>query len=126
MVLIFVIKVKKYNVSKLHPAAVVDAFEDTFEYMADPFLDQFTSVNTNLGIDEYLATDKPFSEFAPVNEYLVCGNRTERAREAATMTVRTWLLAYDVLSAIGVEAYFFCNPLLILERTRTNSTISST
>ena len=103
-------KVKKYNVSKLHPAAVVDAFEDTFEYMADPFLDQFTSVNTNLGIDEYLATDKPFSEFAPVNEYLVCGNRTERAREAATMTVRTWLLAYDVLSAIGVEAYFFLQP----------------
>ncbi len=60
--------------------------------------------------DKNLSTDLPLASFKNRDQYRNCDTHPTKAEYAATVTINTWLLAYEILSARNIPVLFILQP----------------
>jgi hypothetical protein len=63
---------------------------------------------------------RPMEEYIKKGKYKNCDINREKAKEAAEITVNTWLLAHDLLKSRNIEFYVFLQPTSQISRSRLN------
>lgn len=83
-------------------------------YLVEPYaavyIKYFDNQSTGVVNNSDLSTKKKFSLFSKKKSYKVCGDSKQRSVDAAKTTVRTWLLAYDLLKSRNINTFFVLQP----------------
>jgi hypothetical protein len=64
--------------------------------------------------------DIPMEEYTKKSKYKNCDTNKEKAKEAAEMTVNTWLLVHDLLKSRNIKFYVFLQPTSQISKGKVN------